>query len=296
MNVTLKNDLLTVVADTAGAELHSIKNNRTGHEYLWQGDKTFWGRRSPVLFPIVGAVWNGEYRMDNTVYAMGQHGFARDSEFTVVEDCPENEAWFALEWSNAALARYYPRRFRLEIGYSLNGERIDVMWRVKNLDTRSMAFQIGAHPGFTYPDYNASGAVHGYFNIDGRRPLHAQLIESKGCVGAEEYDVNTDAEGMLELTSETFARDAIILAEGQVRRVSMLDKNKNPYLTLLFSAPVVGLWSPPAGNAPFVCIEPWWGRADRVGYAGGFMDREYVNVLEPGKTFSAGYMIIIDNL
>lgn len=294
MNVTLKNDLLTVVIDTAGAELQSVKNNRTGHEYLWQGDKSFWGRRSPVLFPIVGAVWNGEYRMDGSLYRLGQHGFARDNEFTLIEDSPENEAWFALGWSDETLS-VYPRRFRLEIGYSLIGERLHVMWRVKNLDSCDMAFQIGAHPGFNYPEFNVSDSVHGYFNIDGRN-LHAQVIESEGCVGTSECNISTDADGMLQLGSGTFSHDAIILADGQVRRVSMLDKHKNPYLTLMFSAPVVGLWSPVGINAPFVCIEPWWGRADRVGYDGEFGEREYVNILEPGKIFSAGYMIIIDNL
>lgn len=294
MNVTLKNDLLSVVISSHGAELQNITNIRTGQEYLWQGDSAFWGRRSPVLFPIVGAVWNNEYRVDGRLYKLGQHGFARDCEFEVVEDVPESEAWFVLESSAAALEKY-PFAFRLEIGYSLQGERINVMWRVNNPGSVVMPFQIGAHPAFNYPDFSATDAVHAYFNIDGH-DLHAQVIDQDGCVGSVIREVTTDAAGMLALTADTFAGDALIFADSQVRRVSMLDKRRAPYLTLFFRSPVVGLWSPVAGNAPFVCIEPWWGRADRVGYTGDFGDREYVNRLAPGATYDAGYMIIIDNL
>ena len=56
---TLSNSILTVQIAEHGAELQSIKKD--GKEYLWQGDAKFWGRRSPVLFPIVGRVWNNKY-------------------------------------------------------------------------------------------------------------------------------------------------------------------------------------------------------------------------------------------
>lgn len=292
MEQTLSNNLLTVTIDTHGAELQSIVSKTTGHQYLWQGDKTFWGRRSPVLFPIVGAVWQGRYRMDGREYEMGQHGFARDCDFTIVPDTPDDEAWFALESDEATLSRY-PRRFRLEIGYRLQEARLTVMWRVINLDDRDMAFQIGAHPAFNYPEFSPSDPVHGYFCF-GPRDLHAEVIEAKGCVGSETVSLSLDGHDMLPIEATTFSRDAIILDDSQVRRVSLLDKHRAPYLTLLFSAPLVGLWSP-SPSAPFVCIEPWWGRCDRVGFDGDFTAREHVNNLAPGKTFDASYMIIFDN-
>lgn len=112
---TLHNDLLTVTISDHGAELQSIEQNRSHYQYLWHGDKTFWGRRSPVLFPIVGALWQGKFLMDGKEYAMGQHGFARDCDFLPLENAPEDEAWFVLE-SNADTLAKYPRNFRLEIG------------------------------------------------------------------------------------------------------------------------------------------------------------------------------------
>lgn len=294
MKQTLKNNLLTVEIDTYGAELHSILNNISGQQYLWQGDATYWARRSPVLFPIVGAVWDGCYRMDGSEYKLGQHGFARDREFSVMENTPDDEAWFFLE-SDEDTLKLYPRRFRLEIGYKLYEERLTVMWRVKNLDTKDMAFHIGAHPAFNYPDFNSVDDVHGYFLFDAKK-LERQIIEDKGCVGTETSAVELDSDNMLPLTSHTFDRDALIIADNQVHRVSLLSKEHRPYLSLIFRSPLVGLWSPVGANAPFVCIEPWWGRADAVGYDGDFADRKYTNTIAPGATFEASYMIIIENI
>ncbi len=293
MNRTLKNDLLAVTVSCHGAELQGIENLRTRHQYLWQGDSAFWGRRSPVLFPIVGSVDSGVYRMDGREFRLGQHGFARDREFVPVDDCPDDELWFRLESDDATLA-LYPRRFVLEIGYRLEGERIAVMWRVTNTDDRVMHFQIGAHPAFNYPDFCAADPVHGYFSFSTTR-LRSQVIREKGCVGPEIKIVETDAEGQMPITARTFADDALIFADSQTGRVSLLDKERRPYLTLLFASPLVGLWSP-RPEAPFVCIEPWWGRCDSIGFSGDFSEREYVNTLQPGHTFEASYMIIIDNL
>ncbi len=292
MKVTLENDILRVTVDSHGAELQNILNIRTGQEYLWQGDPRFWGRRSPVLFPIVGMVWNGQYRVGGQVYRIGQHGFARDCEFEVIESDNADEAWFRLDWSEETM-KIYPFKFRLEIGYALIGERLSVMWRVANVDDRPISFQIGAHPAFNYPDFSISDTVHGFFNLD-RHALELQMIANGGCVGDATADLKIDED--LALTSDTFRNDALIFADRQVGRVSMLDKNHNPYLTLLFNSPVVGLWSPVKGDAPFVCIEPWWGRCDRVGYDGEFSDREYMNSLDAGGVFNAGYTIIIDNI
>ena len=294
MKITLTNDVLAVVIDTHGAELQSIDNIRTGRHYLWHGDKAYWGRRSPVLFPIVGSLWDGTCRMDGKEYGLGQHGFARDMEFAVMENVPENEAWFVLEANDETMMKY-PRNFRLEIGYSLIGERVTVMWRVVNNDALRMSFQIGAHPAFNYPDFSSADPIHAYFTTDGGKILYSQIIAEKGCIGDETMEVKADSDGLVPVTGATYSRGALIFADNQVHRVSMLSKDKRPYVTLMFSAPLVGLWSP-SGQAPFMCIEPWWGRADKVGYEGEFAERQYVNHLEPGETFEASYMMIFDEV
>lgn len=284
--------MLELEVSAQGAELQNIRNKRTGFEYLWQGNPAYWKRRSPVLFPIVGAVWNGKFRMDGKTYEMGQHGFARDMAFTPVSDCPDDELWFRLESSPETLERF-PREFRLEIGYKLDDTRISVMWRVENIGDKELPFQIGAHPAFNIPGFNADDAVHGYFAFDTNN-LEAELISEKGCVGDEAFRPALDAEGMLPIQGNTFSHDALIFG-GQLHRVSLLDKEKQPLLTALFRSPYVGLWTPGA-DAPFVCIEPWYGRADSVGYEGDFSSRHQMNRLAPGAVFNASYMLIIDNI
>lgn len=100
---TLKNEQLTIEISEHGAELQSIR--KEAYEYLWQGDPAFWGRRSPVLFPVVGSVWEKCFRVDGKVYEMGQHGFARDLDFELVSHS-ETEVWYRLESSEKTLSAY----------------------------------------------------------------------------------------------------------------------------------------------------------------------------------------------
>lgn len=296
MQYTITNNYLTVAADTHGAELQSIRNNRTGHEYLWQGDKTFWNRRSPVLFPFVGAVWQSQFRCDGHIYPMSQHGFARDMEFTPMEDkCTDSELWFNAESTDETFAKY-PFRWKLEIGYILHETQLEVIWNVTNLSDSVMPFQIGAHPAFNYPDFNASDDIHAYFDLGKYNNVTYELIAEDGCLGNVKHLLCFDRDNLLPLGPQTFDRDALVIGDSQITRVSMLTKEHTPYLTLLFHAPVVGLWSKPHLPTPFVCIEPWWGRCDRVKFDGTLSEREYINTLESGGKFSAGYRILIDNI
>ena len=80
----IENDYLQVKVQEHGAELCSIVRKSDGKEFLWQADARYWKRHSPVLFPIVGALWKNEMRQDDAKYHLTQHGFARDMDFTVV--------------------------------------------------------------------------------------------------------------------------------------------------------------------------------------------------------------------
>ena len=90
---TISNKQLTIQVSPHGAELCSIVAN--GKEYLWQADPAFWKRHSPVLFPIVGSVWEHEYRNEGIPYTLTQHGFARDMEFTLISE-KEDEVRYRL--------------------------------------------------------------------------------------------------------------------------------------------------------------------------------------------------------
>lgn len=301
---TISNNRLTIKVKQHGAELASIVSN--GREYLWQADEAFWKRHSPVLFPIVGAVWNGEYRSHGNTYKMGQHGFARDMDFTLIKET-DTELRYRLTSSDATKQKY-PYDFCLEIGYQIQDNRIKVMWHVENTGSETMSFQIGAHPAFFWPmltDDQIQGGVgamtdalsstdnRGYFRLEATgNSLPVSVITEGGCVGSQS-SVDTDAEGYLPLDTDTFNNDALIFEDSQVTKVTLCRQDKTPYLAVEFTSPLVGLWSPPRKRAPFVCIEPWYGRTDAVGFSGTYEEKAWMQQLAPGNTFDVSYDIII---
>lgn len=290
---TIENDYIKVEVNECGAELYSIVRKSDGREFLWQGNPEYWKRRSPVLFPIVGAVWNNEMRVGASKYCLSQHGFARDALFTLVAHEPA-EMWMSFSSCEDTLA-LYPFDFRLEIGYRLAGSTVEVMWRVKNPSTDEVLhFQIGAHPAFNYIDYDPEAQNQGYMRL---APAAADYVLSvigeKGCLNRSDDTLHTGA-GDIEITRNTFDADAIILENSQVQEVTLLARDKTPYLRVSFDAPLVGLWSPARGKyAPFVCIEPWYGRCDREHFTGQYADKEWMQHLAPGADFSASYKITL---
>lgn len=302
---TISNNKLTISVKEHGAELASILHN--GREYLWQADEAFWKRHSPVLFPIVGAVWNGEYRSHGNAYKMGQHGFARDMDFTLISQTDDELRYELI--STEETIKKYPYPFRLEITYKLMDCKVRVMWHVENSGNEIMAFQIGAHPAFFWPmltNENVEGGVsameqplaetdnRGFFKIvSTAKTMPVSVITEGGCVG-KESEISLDEEGYLPLDTNTFNNDALIFENSQVTKVTLCDNDKTPYLSLEFTSPLVGLWSPPKKRAPFVCIEPWYGRTDAVGFSGTYEEKPWIQTLESGKCFDAYYDIIIE--
>ena len=288
---TLENDILTIEVCEHGAELQSIRCGSV--EYLWQGNPTYWGRRSPVLFPIVGSVWEKRFRIDGKEYEMGQHGFARDMDFVLVSQT-EDQVRYRLESTEETLAKF-PYPFVLEIAYRLHGNKLDVIWDVINPSSESIYFQIGAHPAFNYPDYSAESPARGFLSFGKTEGLECIRLKEKGCVDADvKYPLEVPADGLLPISADTFdVIDTIMLQDSQIDQVGMFRADGSPWLKMTFDAPVVGIWSPPGKVAPFICLEPWYGRCDRAGYEGDYRQKDWVNCLPAGKTFHSVYTIEI---
>ena len=289
---TIKNNDITISVKPFGAELASIKSNKTGKEYLWQADPLFWKRHSPILFPIVGGLWNGNCRFDGETYKMSQHGFARDMEFDLLSET-DNEIFYILRSNEDTLSRY-PYAFELVIGYRLIQNKVEVIWKVHSVGADTMYFQIGAHPAFNYAGFDVEDESQGYFGFDKPEDINYILIGEGGCADTDNIYPLQLKNGLLPIDKHTFDKDALIIENRQVKQVTLYDKNKKPYLSMHFDAPLVGLWSPPSKDAPFVCIEPWYGRCDRVGFDGEFKDRDWVNALAGGETFCKAYTIEIE--
>lgn len=291
---TISNSKLTVSVASLGAELQSIKNSR-GHEYLWQGDAHYWPRRSPILFPIVGSLWQGRYRVGEREYQLPRHGFARDMEFRLVERT-KSRLVFELTETPETL-ECYPYRFGLRVGYELSASSLRVTWEVHNRDSRRIYFSIGGHPAFRIPGYKKGKSVEGTLglqttdNVLSPWWMEKAEIGEQGCLREERNPLDTDAQGCLCFTEETFCRDAIVIDRSQLRSVSLLTAARRPVLQVSFETPAVGIWKPYGKQAPFICIEPWYGVADPVGFDGQLKEKYLINALQPGGTFQGGYGI-----
>ncbi len=296
----IKNNLLCVEVSAKGAELQSIKNAK-GEEYLWQGDPQYWHRRSPLLFPIIGGLAGGEYRLHGHTYKMGKHGFLRDAAFTLVAQ-GEHQLTYAIHESEETL-RQYPFPFNLGVTYKLTGNRIDVIWHIENTGHEPMFFQIGGHPAFLIPGWKAGKPLKARIRIDNKAPKKLS-ISDHGLLLFGHHDINyglpeTDpqlfdaATGTINASTHTFDADALIFDESQVSRLQLLELTGEPHVTVDIKSPAVGIWSPTGMDAPFVCIEPWYGICDMDEYAGEFSDKYLMNRLLPGASFMASYHITI---
>lgn len=281
---------MTISISSVGAELQSIISN--GREYLWQGDPAFWGRRAPILFPIVGRLADDTLRIDGREYIMKQHGFARDAEFI------QRDGKYVLVEDGSR--ENYPYAFLLAAKYLVRGNTLVCDWNVTNRDNRTIYFQIGAHPAFLLPEYNINDETHGYiqfFNAKGDTiaPLLLNRLEEGLRVSFKPQSMVND-NNILALTNNTFANDAILVEGKQVASISLFDKQGMKVLTV--SCPqseAFSIWAPNRSGCPFVCIEPWCGIADRKGFDLDISKRDYCQNLEPGETFVYKYTITIEN-
>ena len=296
----LENEYLRVEASTFGAELQSIKDKSTDFEYLWHGDKAYWARRSPILFPIVGKVWEGRMLYQGKEYPLSQHGFARDCEFEAINVLDLNRKFnyrfssfnamaFFLK-SNEDTRKIYPFDFELYVVYQLEERSLKVYWVVENKTDGDIYFQIGAHPAFNYRNFDPEAPMQGYMKFNRMGRLSLTRLECGGYAATERADLVVDENG-IPITKETFAGDALVF-ENQLNRVALCDKQGEPYVELSFDAPVVGLWSPAkAGYAPFMCIEPWYGRCDDSNFNGSYNNKPYINHLQKDEIFQTHYIM-----
>lgn len=287
MRYFIENDLLKVEIDSFGAEVKSIMNKKGCKEYMWYGNPKFWGRTSPVLFPFVGSLKDKKYSWAGKEYSMGQHGFARDNEF-VLDSQADNEIWFSFS-SNEKTLEKYPFEFVLKIGYVLAENVVKVLWKVENPSNEKMYFSIGAHPAFLCP-VNGEGSKTGYkLYFDGVNEIHHHGNDVPLGLAIKEDIVMPLDNGYVTITDDFFDRCTYMIEGNQTRCVGIADKDNNRIVDVIFDTPLFAVWSPEKKQAPFICIEPWYGRCDAIDFNGDLSEREFTNILEKGEIFNGGY-------
>lgn len=282
MDITLKNGDVCAKIISKGAELKSLKvGNR---ELMWSADPTFWGKTSPILFPMIGTLKDGKTIINGSEYKISKHGFARDLELTP-EDFNGNSAMFSLTQSDYTKAMY-PFDFRFTVRYTLKADGITVTYRVHNNSSTDMPFCIGAHPAFAtpgdmtdyrlqftkletaeVPNYDLTTGLHEENN---RRPLMKESTE-------------------LNLSHEMFYEDVCYFDKIRSRQVELLNKDNTGVRVDFPDFTSLGVWQ--AKDAPFLCIEPWCGSADFDDCSGIFAEKRGIEILPPDGEKAFTYSI-----
>jgi galactose mutarotase-like enzyme len=279
--VSLKSSELSAEIDPHGAQLWALRDG-AARDLLWDGDATIWAGRAPILFPIVGMLVDGQYRLGSKTYQLPRHGFARNQLFSVQSSTP-SQATFRLA-ADAETRKVYPFDFELDIQFELVGSTLSLTAWHRNNGSENMPASFGWHPGFRWPlPYDQPRASH-FIQFETDEPDPVRRIDAAGLLKPDRLPTPIE-HGRLTLTDSLFIDDALIL--DQVKSRALTDGARaGPRLRVTFpGASFLGVLTKP-GGAPFICIEPWHGVTDPEGFHGNLNEKPGVFVVAPGASIS----------
>jgi galactose mutarotase-like enzyme len=278
--IHLENGVITARIALLGAELIEL-NNSANDNLLWEKDDAIWNRTAPNLFPIVGRLLNDSYKWKGEAYTMRQHGFARDQEFEVTQQTPTSVC--LLLKANASTRLQFPFDFEFEITYTLEGNQIQISHCTRNLTAEKMPYSIGGHPGFALKEPLNQYELHFSNAFQAERCL----IEGNYYSGATK---RMDIAPVLPLDFSLFASDALVFKKPPFQSVTLAHATKGKIVSVHFdSLDAIGFWT--KENAPFFCIEPWWGWADSLNHSGNLAEKDGMHWLDAGSDEKLVYSV-----
>jgi len=284
---TIENEYLKVTIDAKGAQLSSLIDKATGTEHMWQDDAGIWPWHAPNLFPVVGGLINNELLVDGEKYPMNRHGFARQSEFVLL-NADDVSASFSLPYCENTL-KVYPYKFDYQVLYTLIDNSLRITYKVINLDKKTIYFSVGAHPAFKVPFKAGEKYEDYYLEFETDEHLETELLSADGFFTGEHHPVDTPG-NKLHLTRHLFDADALVFKTLKSRMVTIKSNKHGQSLSVEFPHyNYLGVWAKP--GADFVCIEPWLGCADTAGEQKDIRHKEGIQRLHAGHVFEAPFFI-----
>ncbi len=284
--IILENNHLRAAIAAKGAELQGLINKQTGLEYMWNGDATYWGKHSPVLFPIVGGLKNNIYFYKGNSYHLSRHGFARDMEFSA-QQLSATEALFTLT-DNEASQEIYPFAFILQLRYRLAENILSCSYEVQNPGDKDLFFSVGAHPAFAVPLVKDSLYEDYWLQFNVQENLQRWKLEN-GLVASHAEPLPLQ-NNRLRLHADLFYEDAIVIKHMQSNQVTLgCDQHPHGIHFRFNDFPFFGIWA--AKDAPFVCLEPWCGIADSVEHDQELKHKEGINTLSTEDNWERSWTV-----
>ncbi len=283
MEYSIENEYLKLTVTTWGAQVKSVVRKCDGVEHIWQADPTVWGYHAPILFPHAGKLVDGVFEAKGKTYASGQHGFARLSEHSFVE---QTEDTIVLELcSNEETLTKFPYEFRLVSIFTLENDTLHHTLTVENLDEDLLHFGIGYHPAFTIP-FDAAHTATDY-------ELRFSETESPICInnqplGLMHGDIYhlTPNTKVIPIDDKLFANDSHCMVNLKSQTLGVYEKGTGRGVVCDISEfPYTLIWSKP-GMPKFVCIEPWHSLPSAEGSSTKWEEKPAAAVLHPGESWS----------
>ncbi len=287
MITTLKNEQLTVTASSCGAEMQSIVASN-GISYLWDGHAPYWNRRSPTLFPIIGALRDNFATSEQGDIHLPKHGFCRSAPFEMVEETPTSVTY---AYSDTEETRaMYPYAFRFCVTHSIDGDTVRTTYSVTNTGDAVLPFCVGGHPAFHVPLVEGEEYTDYMVAFEQMETADCPAIDLTTCL------VNDSIKNRL-LSDETsfrlnhilFRGDALVFDDLKSKKVKLYSLKSGHGIEMEFADfPTFAVWSM-ADDQPFVCFEPWHGGATRTSEDDVFEHKNGCVLAAPGETRSFTY-------
>lgn len=281
----IHNNEFTVQVKSFGAELCSVKSNKTGIEYIWQANPELWPRHAPNLFPIVGKLKDGTFQYNTKSYNLPQHGFARDKDFICVEES-ESKLVFELTANEESLLTY-PFHFSLQIAYTLCNNSLLTEYIIFNPDNTDLYFSVGAHPAFNCPLQENECFEDYILQIPNKNELIINTLND-GLIKDQTKKIEL-SNNELPVAVSLFENDALVLMNKQIEAISLLSTKTNHGVSMDCKGwPFFGIWTKKQSNK-YVCLEPWYGIADSETTNQEFESKNGIIKLTPYNTFTCSF-------
>lgn len=263
--------------------------DEAGRHLLSDGPPEYWTGRAPFLFPVVGALHHDQIHVDGRAFPMAKHGIARKSMFTLIDHQPDRAA-FRLEADEESRS-HYPFAFRLDVAYRIQGATLATRVTITNPGDVMLPASFGFHPAFRWPlPWGGERADHRILFEQAEPEPIRRIDPATGLVLPDPLPTPVEKD-MLMPRDDLFVEDALIFDRLRSRSVRF-GVPGNRMLEVAFpDIPLLGIWTKP--GAPFLCIEPWQGLADPVGFDGDFRTKPHVIEIAPGDSKALNLLITI---
>ena len=243
MRVSISDGPLIVEADTLGAELTSVRAGEK--EWLWQNGNGQWAGHAPVLFPVCG---NCALISGGREYPVGRHGFARKSEFRLIEK-KSDSVCFELT-SNENTRAKFPYEFIFRVRYRVCGTRLRIVYEIENPSKEELYFSCGGHESFVLDEPLSEYGLR----FSRQEKFSALLHDDEGRLTGEMADFG---EGTYFPFPEAFLTEGrtVIFGGLQSRKAYLMHRGQIAAAITFRDFENLLLWR--AGSEQMICIEPW---------------------------------------